>query len=77
MLVLPPELRTQALASLGAPAWPAPRPRVTEPAPPERESPKMRSVGALLATRLVQLGLIFAAVTIVTVALSLVARALR
>lgn len=76
VLVLSPELRAQALARLGAPVWPAPRPRVLEvPIPPAE--PLARSLGVALAGRVAQLGLIFVAVTVATLALSLVAHAVR
>ncbi|HEU5477025.1 MAG TPA: hypothetical protein VFU64_04250 [Gaiellaceae bacterium] len=76
VLVLPPELRAQALAALGPPVWPAPRLRVVQaPAPPAE--PFARSLSVLVAARVAQLGLIFAAVTIVTLAMSLVAHAVR
>jgi hypothetical protein len=100
VLVLPPELRAQALARLGAPSWPTPRPRRPEPALPalrraaqpsaataERVAPApaapavreplVRSVVTLVAARTLQLALIFVAVTILTLALSLVAQAFR
>jgi hypothetical protein len=76
VLVLSPELRAQALARLGPPVWPAPRPRVIETPAPAGE-PLVRSLGLLVAARVVQLGLIFAAVTIITLAMSLVANAFR
>jgi hypothetical protein len=77
VLVLSPQLRAQALARLGAPVWPKPAsPRVVEAPPPQRE-PFARSLGAALAPRLMQLALIFVAVTILTLALSLVAHAIR
>jgi len=76
VLVLPAELRKQALASLGAPAWWAPLPRSVE-APPARDQPLARALGGMLATRVAQLGLVFAAVTIVTLAMSVVAHAVR
>jgi hypothetical protein len=93
VLVLPAELRAAAIASLGPPVWPKPKPRprprvveapVRQPPPfrvveapaPARE-PFLRSVGVVLAARTVQLGLIFVAVTILTLALSLVAQAFR
>jgi hypothetical protein len=76
VLVLPPELRAQVLASLGPPVWPRPRARVREDAAVPDE-PIMRSLGALLAARVMQLGVIFVAVTIVTLAMSLVAHAVR
>jgi hypothetical protein len=76
VLVLPPELRAQAIASLGPPVWPAPRPRVVEPPTPVRRQ-RARPLLAILATRVVQLGLIFLAATIVTLAMSLVAHAVH
>lgn len=84
VLVLPPELRAQVLASLGPPVWPTPRARVTEnpavlgePIAVVLDESIMRSLGALLAARVVQLGVIFVAVTIVILAMSLVAHAVR
>ncbi len=105
VLVLPAELRAQAIALLGPPSWPAPRPapppRVQPtpyPAPPPRvrQTPRpaprpapppaevaypdqsfVRSLGAAVGGRVIQLALIFAAVTIVTLAMSLVAQAVR
>jgi hypothetical protein len=116
VLVLPPELRAQAVAALGPPVWPQPRPRlrITIPAEPEavepapvgpvplepapvelepapvelepapveleRVEPAERfghALGRVLAARVVQLGVIFAAATVITLALSLVAHALR
>lgn len=85
VLVFPPELRAQALARLPAPDWqtrPAPdwqtrRPRLAEvPAPPADE-PFAGSFAAMVIARVTQLALIFAAVTILTLALSLVAHAMR
>lgn len=93
VLVLPAELRAEAIASLGPPVWPQPKPkpqpraveapvwqppplRVVEAAAPSRES-FLRSVAVVLAARTVQLGLIFVAVTALTLALSLVAQAFR
>lgn len=70
VLVLSPELRAQALALLGPPAWRAPRPRAIEEAPG-------RPLRAILATRVLNLALIFVAVTLATLALSLVAHAVR
>lgn len=55
------------------------QPRAAEPpavAPPAAE-PIVRSVGKLVAARFAQLALIFVAVTILTLALSLVAQAFR
>jgi hypothetical protein len=78
VLVLSPELRAQALASLGAPVWPTPRPRVSA-APPvvAVREPFARSLGVVMAARVMQLGLIFGAVTILTLAMSVVAHAVR
>jgi hypothetical protein len=76
VLVLPSELRAQALARLGAPVWPKPRLRVVE-APPAAAEPFARSLGVALVVRVGQLGLMFAAVTLVTLAMSLVAHAVR
>jgi hypothetical protein len=76
VLVLTPELRAQALALLGPPFWPAPRPRAVARAVPPRE-PFVRSVGVFLAGRVAQLGVIFVAVTILTLAMSVVAHAVR
>jgi hypothetical protein len=82
VLVLPPERRAQVLASLAPPAWAAPTLRVVpraEPAaePPAIEEPLGRAMGRFLAARVVQLGVIFAVATILTLALSLVAHAVR
>jgi hypothetical protein len=85
VLVLPAELRAEAIARLGPPAWPKPRPRprlVVVPTPPfeapsAADEPFVRYVGALVAARLAQLALIFIFVTIVTLALSIVANAFR
>jgi hypothetical protein len=76
VLVLSPELRAQALAGLGAPAWPTARPHVVPAAAPVRE-PFARSLGVALAARVAQLSLIFVAVTILTLAMSVVAHAVR
>jgi hypothetical protein len=76
VLVFSPELRAQALASLGPPVWPAPRPRVSRPAVPVDE-PFGRALGQVLVSRVLQLGLIFVAVTILTLAMSVVAHAIR
>jgi hypothetical protein len=76
VLVLPPELRAQALAALGPPVWPTPRLRVYVPIAPVEE-PVGHALGRLLATRVVSLALIFVAVTVLTLALSTVAHALK
>jgi hypothetical protein len=77
VFVLSPELRAQALAWLPAPVWPAPRLRDVEASPPPVPEPFVRSLGALVVARATQLALIFAAVTILTLAMSLVASAMR
>ena len=76
VLVLPPETRAQVLASLGPPRRPTPRRRDAAPAAPARE-PFARSLGMLVVARSVQLGAIFAAVTILTLVMSVAAHAFR
>jgi hypothetical protein len=76
VLVLPPEIRAQIVASLGPPRRPTPRRRDTPPAAAARE-PLARSLGMFVVARTVQLGAIFAAVTILTLTMSLVAHAFR
>ena len=76
VLVLSPALRAQAVARLGAPAWPAPRRRVTTLEPPAAD-PFVRSLGEIVVARVVHLGVIFLAVTALTLAMSLAAHALR
>jgi hypothetical protein len=77
VLVFPPELRAQALARLGAPVWPTPRPRAVEAPAPAVAAPLAPSLGALLVARIGQLALIFVVVTILILAMSLVANAMR
>lgn len=80
VLVLPAELRAQVLAGLDLPARPTPRPlaRPVPPrVPPRAAEPIGRSVAKLVVARFAQLALIFVAVTILTLALSLVAQAFR
>jgi hypothetical protein len=84
VLVLPPEERAQALAALGPPVWPMPRLRVVarptaveQPPPLPAIKPPLPSIKRLVAARLVSLGVIFVAATVITLALSLVAHALR
>jgi hypothetical protein len=84
VLVLPPEERAQALAALGPPVWPVPRLRVVAlptPAvvarPTPAAEPPAPSLKRLVAARLVSLGVIFIAATVLTLTLSLVAHALR
>jgi hypothetical protein len=83
VLVLPAELRAQVLAGLDLPARPKPRP-VAAPAPPRvaqrlapPAEPMARGVAKLVAARFAQLAVIFIAVTVLTLALSLVAQAFR
>jgi hypothetical protein len=85
VLVLSPELRAQALARLGAPVWPTPRPRavkapalaVAAPLAASVGAPRAPSLGALLVARVGQLALIFVLVTVLILAMSLVANAMR
>ena len=77
VLVLSPELRAQALARLGPPVWPTPRRRAVEPPAPAVGEPFAPSLGALLVARVGQLALIFVVVTILILAMSLVANAMR
>ena len=80
VLVLSPEERAQVLAALGPPVWPMPRLRVVaRPAPVDEpfDEPLGPSLKRLVAARLVSLGVIFIAATVLTLALSLVAHALR
>ena len=77
VLVLTPELRAQALARLGPPVWPTPRRRAVDSpalAVPESLAP---SLGAMVGARVLQLALVFVAVTILVLAMSLVANAMR
>jgi len=77
VLVFSPELRAQALAYLPAPVWARPRPRRVEVASTPVDEPFTHSLGGLLVARVTQLALVFAAVTILTLAMSLVANAMR
>ena len=77
VLVLSPELRAQALARLGAPVWPTPRPRAVKAPAPAVAEPLAPSLGALLVARVGQLALIFVLVTVLILAMSLVANAMR
>ena len=76
VLVLSPELRAQALARLGAPVWPRPRLRLVEAIPPAAE-PLPQSLGAVLFSRVLHLAFAFFAVTAATLAMALVAHAVR
>jgi hypothetical protein len=77
VLVFPPELRAQALARLGPPVWPTPRRPAVKPPAAAIEKPFAMSLGAMLVARVGQLGLIFVAVTILILVMSLVANAMR
>jgi hypothetical protein len=77
VLVLPPELRAQALARLGPPTWPKPRLRTVEAPVAVVNEPHGPSLGTLLAARVGQLALIFIAVTILVLTMSIVANAMR
>ena len=82
VLVLPAELRAQVLAGLGPPAWPRPRPASQSASPPladpvAQSEPVAQSVAKLVVARFAQLALIFVAVAILTLAMSLVAQAVR
>ena len=77
VLVFSPELRAQALACLPAPIWRTPQLRIVEiPASPVDE-PFARSFGGMVVARVTQLALVFAVVTILVLAMSLVANAMR
>jgi len=76
VLVLSPALRAQAVARLGAPVWPVPRRRVAAPEAP-LDDPFERSLGEIVVARVIQLGVIFVAVTALTLAMSLAAHAFR
>ena len=75
VLVLPPELRADVLARLPAPVWPLPRQR--EPAVSAGRKPVAHTLGRIVVSRVVGLVQIFAAITVLTVAMSLIAHALR
>ena len=75
VLVLPPELRAQVLARLPAPMWLRPRPPAFA-ASPSGET-VTRELGLILVSRAVQLVQVFVAITILAVAMSIVAHAVR
>jgi hypothetical protein len=77
VLVFSPELRAQALACLPPPVWARPRPRRAEVASTPIGEPFAQSFGGMLVARVTQLALVFAAVTILVLAMSLVANAMR
>jgi hypothetical protein len=76
VLVLPPALRAQAVARLGPPVWPTPRLRLVSAEAPAAE-PFERSLGLIFVARVIQLGVIFVAATLLTIAMALTAHALR
>ena len=77
VLVFSPELRAQALAWLPPPVWATtPRLRLVD-APPAVAEPFAPSLGRMMVARVTQLALVFAAVTFLTLAMSLVANAMR
>ena len=75
VLVLPPELRAQVLASLPAPPWLQARPRVLAVSP--AGDPVARTLGRILVSRVAHLARVFAALTILTLAMAFVAQAFR
>lgn len=85
VLVFSPELRTQALANLGAPIWAKPRRRVLHAPAAYVDAPLTRSadepvaptLGLMLVARVGQLALVFVVVTILVLVMSLVADAMR
>ena len=77
VLVLSPELRAQALARLGPPVWPTPRRRAADTPAPAVHEPLAPSLGAMVGARVLQLALVFIAVTILVLAMSIVANAMR
>ena len=77
VLVFPPELRAQALAGLGRPVWSTPRPRVVAPSAPPVDRPFAQSLARMVVARTMQLALIFVVVTTLTLAMSIVANAMR
>ena len=77
VLVFSPELRAQALARLGPPAWPTPPRRAAQAPAAAADGPYGPSLGALLVARVGQLALVFIAVTILVLVMSLVADAMR
>jgi hypothetical protein len=76
VLVLSPALRAEAVARLGAPVRPTPR-RWVAPVEPLAADSFERSLGQIVVARVVQLGVVFVAVTMLTLAMSLAAHAFR
>lgn len=62
---------------MGAPVWPTPRPQPVETSAPARDEPFTRALGGLMIARAAQLALIFVVVSILVLAMSLVAQAMR
>ncbi|MGZ4371779.1 MAG: hypothetical protein ACXVRQ_06240 [Gaiellaceae bacterium] len=77
VLVFPPELRAQALARLDPPAWTTPRRRAVEVPAAAVSEPYAPALRVFLVARVGQLALIFVAVTILILVMSLVASAMR
>ena len=77
VLVFSPELRAQALACLPPPVWTTPRLRLAEAPAPPVDDPYTRSLGGMVLARFAQLALVFATITILTLAMSVVAQAFR
>jgi hypothetical protein len=77
VLVFSPELRAQALAFLPAPVWATPPPRAVEVSAASVAEPFEPSLGALLVSRVLQLAVVFVAVTVLVLTMSLVANAMR
>jgi hypothetical protein len=76
VLVLPPELRAQAIDRLGAARWSTPRPGPVTGDLPRTDS-LIRTVGVVVSGRVIQLALVFIAVAALTLVLSAVANAVR
>jgi hypothetical protein len=72
-----PEPALPALRRAAQPSAPTAEPVALAPAVPAVREPLVRSIAALVLARTVQLGAIFIVVTILTLALSLVAQAFR
>lgn len=81
VLVLPQELRAQAIEALGPPVWLPPRWRsISPPAPESEAAPAERlapSRSRIVATRILSLALIFVAVTALILGMSALADLLR
>ena len=77
VLVFSPELRAQALARLPDPVWPTPPRRPLETPTLAVDESLVPSLGAILVSRVVQLAAVFVVVTILILAMSLVANAMR